>query len=356
MIFANLIGKFARLKTLNVDSIVSDILSIISPAQKIPYVLGVQVDATLDPGASPADRDAYILTDTAALNANFGSITGVGDDDIVMYKNGAFVVVFDASASYANDRIETFDVTTNNKYYYSGAWSRYLTESAADLLYSPLQNHFYSQLAAPGVNDDSTIGASRGSKWQDISVTPNEWYLCEDPSVGAAVWGDISLTVDELGSMALQNAGSGPTEYRDNAAQDIAIGAEVTNQISSTLFDLTRRGGRNFLAINNPNSGYYSASPGYEYFVETFTGGNQATSRFKLPPSGAEGDKIWLTQKSDAVSFGEISIDGAGPSILWVDQGSYTVISSLSLRHVCFTYHDSGMATYWIASNREDFL
>jgi hypothetical protein len=111
----------------------------------------------------------------------------------------------------------------------------YLTQAAADAAYSPLVTHFYSQLTAPGVNDDSTTGASRGSKWQDTSVTPNEWYLCDDASVGAAVWGKVSLTVDELGSMALQNAGSGPTEYRNNSDTDSAISSQVSSSLSSQI-------------------------------------------------------------------------------------------------------------------------
>lgn len=284
MIFSSVLGKFARFSRIAAGVIVSDFLQIVAPAQKIPTVLGVQVDATLDPGASPADRDAYILTNTAALHANFGSITGVGDNDIVMYKSGAFRIVFDASVSDANDRIETFDVSTDTKYRFSGGWSR-----------------------------------------------------------------------DELGSMALQNAGSGPTEYRDNAAQDVAIGTEVTNQISFTLSNLTRRGGRNFQAINNPSASFFP-QVGTEYFVGSITGANQTASRFKLPPSGTEGDKIWLVQKNDAVSFYSIEIDGVGPDILFVDQAAYTVISSLFFRSICFTFHDDGMATHWIASNKEDFL
>lgn len=57
------------------------------------YVLGTQVDATLDPGASPSDGDRYIIGDAANLHANFGTIdtdtdgnaTTLQDDDIVEY-------------------------------------------------------------------------------------------------------------------------------------------------------------------------------------------------------------------------------------------------------------------------------
>ena len=60
-------------------------------------VLDVQVDNTLDPGASPTTGDRYIITNSASLHANFGTITGVGDNDIVEYDGANFVVVYDVS-------------------------------------------------------------------------------------------------------------------------------------------------------------------------------------------------------------------------------------------------------------------
>ena len=60
-------------------------------------VLNTQTDNTLDPGASPTTGDRYILTNTASLHANFGAITGVGDNDIVEYDGTNFVVAYDVS-------------------------------------------------------------------------------------------------------------------------------------------------------------------------------------------------------------------------------------------------------------------
>lgn len=57
----------------------------------------IQTDAVLDPGATPATGVRYILTDVAALNANFGTITGVENGDIVEYDGTEFVVAFDVS-------------------------------------------------------------------------------------------------------------------------------------------------------------------------------------------------------------------------------------------------------------------
>lgn len=60
-------------------------------------ILAVQADAVLDPGASPDTGDRYIINDAAALNANFGTIVGVENGDIVEFDGTDFVVVYDAS-------------------------------------------------------------------------------------------------------------------------------------------------------------------------------------------------------------------------------------------------------------------
>jgi len=60
-------------------------------------VLDTQLDATLDPGATPTEGDRYILTDTGALHANFGTIAGVGDNDIVEYDGADFFISYDVS-------------------------------------------------------------------------------------------------------------------------------------------------------------------------------------------------------------------------------------------------------------------
>lgn len=63
----------------------------------------------------------------------------------------------------------------------------------------------YSATSAPTVNDDADSGYSVGSLWIDTS-SPNEAYRCTDNTVGAAEWVNTSLEIDELGSMATQDA------------------------------------------------------------------------------------------------------------------------------------------------------
>jgi hypothetical protein len=84
-------------------------------------VLDRQVDATLDPGVSPATGARYIIENSAALHANFGTITGVGDDDVVEYDGANFVVVYDASVEGEGSASWVEDEDQN--YQYNGtAW------------------------------------------------------------------------------------------------------------------------------------------------------------------------------------------------------------------------------------------
>lgn len=58
-------------------------------------VLGIQVDATLDPVTTTGAR--YIVTDVTELHANFGTITGVANGDIVQYDGSEFFIAYDVS-------------------------------------------------------------------------------------------------------------------------------------------------------------------------------------------------------------------------------------------------------------------
>ena len=83
-----------------------------------PSVLDVQVDNTLDPGASPTTGDRYLITDAANLHANFGTIAGVADDDIVEYDGADFVVAFSPSAP---GPFVSADDEPSLLYYYGGS-------------------------------------------------------------------------------------------------------------------------------------------------------------------------------------------------------------------------------------------
>jgi len=86
-------------------------------------VLDIQTDATLSPG-TPVLGDRYILTNTTTLHAGFGSIVGVGNNDIVEYNGTAFVVSYDVSVK--GEGVLVWDKDSNTFQKYDGtAWSEF---------------------------------------------------------------------------------------------------------------------------------------------------------------------------------------------------------------------------------------
>lgn len=65
--------------------------ALVSGAKLKPDVLGVQIDATLDPVTSAGSR--YIITNKTALHAGFGTISGLQNGDIVQSNGTSFSVI-----------------------------------------------------------------------------------------------------------------------------------------------------------------------------------------------------------------------------------------------------------------------
>lgn len=79
----------------------------------------IQTDGTLDPTASPATGVRYIVTNTGALHANFGTITGVGNNDIVEYDGANFIVKWDASVE--GEGAAVWSLADDKQYTYNGS-------------------------------------------------------------------------------------------------------------------------------------------------------------------------------------------------------------------------------------------
>lgn len=94
-------------------------------------IKGIQVDATLNPSATPLADDQYIITNTSALHANFGTINKdehgnsltLDNNDIVYYDGTAseFRIAYDISASGGHPCV--WNVATTSMIRWSGtAW------------------------------------------------------------------------------------------------------------------------------------------------------------------------------------------------------------------------------------------
>lgn len=79
------------------DKIASSIDQAITGMDFQADVENIQTDAVLNPGASPVLNTRYIISNTAALHANFGTIFDIGTGDIVTFNGTGFVVAYDVS-------------------------------------------------------------------------------------------------------------------------------------------------------------------------------------------------------------------------------------------------------------------
>lgn len=69
------------------------------------------------------------------------------------------------------------------------------TIALADVRYNANLNHNLAATSAPTVNDDESAGYEIQSVWVDVSVSPDQRYICLDNTEGAAVWVEVYSTV-----------------------------------------------------------------------------------------------------------------------------------------------------------------
>lgn len=108
--------------------------------RELPRILQIQTNNTQAPVLGHGN--SYILTDVGNLHANFGTISGVSDNDVVRYNSvldtPGFEISFSASANLTGGAT-TYNVDDDNEYLWTGsAWeiSNHQTE-ITDLIWSP---------------------------------------------------------------------------------------------------------------------------------------------------------------------------------------------------------------------------
>ena len=104
-------------------------------------------------------------------------------------------------------------------------WLREYAEATnqqlSDLLeaVNPFTQYLLATEYAPVFSDDDpTAGDDSypvGKRW--VNTSTHEWFVCSDNTASAAVWEKTTLTMDELGSMAVGDTGIGAGQYQTNA-------------------------------------------------------------------------------------------------------------------------------------------
>lgn len=74
-------------------------------------------------------------------------------------------------------------------------------------LYEPRRKNNLNATTDPTVNDDSSLDYEPLSRW--VNNSTGEFFVCTIDTVGSANWQKASLTLDELGALALSSDASG---------------------------------------------------------------------------------------------------------------------------------------------------
>jgi len=188
----------------------------------------IQTDGTLDPGASPSTGDRYIVTDTATLHANFGTITGVENNDIVEYDGADFVVEYDVSVEGPGALV--WDLDSGQFYRWDGtSWDPFgglsgVTAGAGLTKSSNTLNVGQNSTGAITVNAD------------DIAINYDDATIgITGSGPGSLIVKNAGITEVQLASSAFGNGLQGGSGTVVSVQADSVGGANIASAISVTV-------------------------------------------------------------------------------------------------------------------------
>lgn len=163
--------------------------------------------------------------------------------------------------------------------------------------------------AAPGVNDDSGDGYSRGTRWVD-TVT-DKVYLCADDTVGAAVWKEVTST-SGFAELAVDNTFTKGQHIEEEFA-DVSSAFDIltlSRKTSGTAAD--NIGGKLRLRAETTNGTAETAA--YIQFGWNTAAHATRKGRFTVYVSDAASDRIALNAYSDGTGA-QIGFLGIGAPV-----------------------------------------
>ena len=147
--------------------------------------------------------DAVVTATVTIYNAVGGAISDIFDDDGVTPLNNPFTVT---DINYGSDGTFWFKAANGdyNIKVVNGAATKWkYGVKLFDFEDATAPNDF-TKTTDPTVDDDGTQGWEVGSRW--LNTTTKTAFIAFDISTGAAVWESTTLNIEDLGTMAVQDA------------------------------------------------------------------------------------------------------------------------------------------------------
>ena len=285
----------------------TDVLTVAGVSGSSPWghfqepVISVQTDNTLDPGASPADGDRYLIANAASLHANFGTITSpvaVGNNDLVEYdaNDNEFKVVYDASVG--GEGLIVYVESENKHYSFDGASYTPVASSTLQQAYDN-GNTIDTSSAAP-------VAISKSTGTQDLlDVTMS------GGGNASTILTDITKTSGTADKL-LNVANSGGTTA---SVAVITTSGNVTNSVAEVSASGTATTGNGVFSVNNANAS--NAKPA----IQITQAASAADIRFKAtntanPGTTGTGDTWFVNNGSDvSLRFDAGSANYAAPMV-----------------------------------------
>lgn len=169
-----------------------------------------QATAASEAAAEGYRDEAEDYKNAAAATVNFVGkwmdLTGALAPPAVVYHDSVYWNLLNSLA----------DVTTSEPAVTNSDWLK---------VYEVAPQNNLTATVDPTVNDDQSQGYGPTSRW--INTNTGEFWLCISAAPGAANWQPATLTVDELGSAALAEVGTGAGQLPRNQDLGSAAQAEI---------------------------------------------------------------------------------------------------------------------------------
>lgn len=295
-------------------------------------VLNIQTDDTLDPGATPTEGDRYIITNASNLNTNFGTITGLANNDIVEYQTSAFVVVYDVSVQ--GEGALVWDRNSNTFQKYDGtSWSE------------------FGGLAGVTAGDGLTksgntlnVGAGDGISVAADSVTVNLDGSTLSKSASGVKVADAGITATQIAAAALGNGLTGGAGTALAVEADSTGGSNLATVINVSANGVAVKIDDSSIGENGSNQLEVKADGINDTHIDFGTGANQVADD-NLPsvftPSNYSPSQV-ASEGNDKVSAHLKGIDTALGSI-GADVDTFTAGEDIAIRDLCFIKSDGKM-------------